>query len=226
MRTRNGVEYEFFLDLIGDVTPVNEPSHTTLRHDVDHDLEVALRMARIEHARGVRSTYYLLTPPWGEVNYLGEWKRGFTFSTEAKAGIAELLSYGHEVGYHNNLVTVSRASGKDPLAHLAAVVKAFAAVGIAPIGTASHGDREAGQGGYVNYDCLKGVDLTEHGLAYEAYWLPRIGYVSDSGGRLSLTDNGPTVTTVQEPTPDDFARLVSRLKRPAQVLMHPWWWRF
>lgn len=56
-----------------------------LRHDVDRRPRKALEMARLEHALGVRSTYYFRI------------KRSGVFSSEV---VREIAALGHEVGVH------------------------------------------------------------------------------------------------------------------------------
>jgi hypothetical protein len=61
-----------------------------LRHDVDLSLEAALTLARLEHGRGARATYFLMTE---SVFYnLG--------SEHARETLRELRSLGHAVGLH------------------------------------------------------------------------------------------------------------------------------
>jgi len=55
-----------------------------MRHDVDRKPQNALRMAKLEHEVGVKSTYYFRTIPK-------------TFKSDIIKEIAEL---GHEIGYH------------------------------------------------------------------------------------------------------------------------------
>lgn len=230
MNTIYGVDYEWLLGELGDVTPIADGGSVTLRHDVDHSMAVALDMARIEHSLCVRSTYFLLTPGWGQSNYLGSWVAGrFVMSPEGKSGIAELVKMGHEVGYHNNLVTVSRQSGTSPVDLLGSVMSEFSRYVDGPIGTASHGDREARLGGYVNYDFIREYDgdLSELGIAYEAYSMPRAGYLSDSGGKnLTLCVGQDDAIIFPEPKKHAFSRAIGGLDKPAQVLIHPWWWRW
>jgi len=61
-----------------------------LRHDVDLDLDSALRMAEIEHEMRVRATYLvMLNSPLYRVD-----------DAASKAKLARLLELGHEVGLH------------------------------------------------------------------------------------------------------------------------------
>jgi hypothetical protein len=67
-----------------------EPGDLFLRHDVDLDLEAALRMSELERERGVRATYLLMT---ASVFYNLE-------SPEGRDTIARLRADGHAVGLH------------------------------------------------------------------------------------------------------------------------------
>ena len=60
-------DYFRYLNHIGESITLRElhdapdrPHAVALRHDVDHDLDLALEMAHHEHARGIRATYFLL----------------------------------------------------------------------------------------------------------------------------------------------------------------------
>jgi hypothetical protein len=63
-----------------------------LRHDVDLDLEAALRMAALERELGISATYFLMTT---SVFYNLD-------SAEGRAAIAKLRDEGHAVGGHPN----------------------------------------------------------------------------------------------------------------------------
>jgi hypothetical protein len=61
-----------------------------LRHDVDLSLDAALQLAQLEHERGARATYFLMTE---SVFYNLDSKRG-------REALEELRSLGHAVGLH------------------------------------------------------------------------------------------------------------------------------
>ena len=63
---------------------VDDDYFVVLRHDVDKLPQNALRMARIEHDLGVKSTYY-----FRKIN--GSFESQF---------IREIAALGHEIGYH------------------------------------------------------------------------------------------------------------------------------
>jgi hypothetical protein len=82
-----------------------EPGDLFLRHDVDLSLDAALRMARLEHARGAAATYFLMTE---SVFYN-------LASSEGRAAIDELRSMGHAVGVHAVHPNAARDDRFDPV---------------------------------------------------------------------------------------------------------------
>ena len=82
-----------------------EPGDLFLRHDVDLSLPAALRLARLEHARGARATYFLMTE---SVFYN-------LASAEGRAAVAELRSLGHAVGLHAVHPTAAADDRFDPV---------------------------------------------------------------------------------------------------------------
>ena len=67
-----------------------KPGDVLLRHDVDLSLEAALELARLEHERSARATYFLMTE---SVFYNLD-------SQQGRETIRELRSLGHAVGLH------------------------------------------------------------------------------------------------------------------------------
>ena len=67
-----------------------KPGEVLLRHDVDLSLEAALELARLEHERSARATYFLMTE---SVFYN-------LASQKGRETIQELRSLGHAVGLH------------------------------------------------------------------------------------------------------------------------------
>lgn len=61
-----------------------------LRHDVDNDLEKALKLAQVEQSIGVKSTYFVLvTSDFYNI-----------FSKDNSKRISEIINYGHQIGLH------------------------------------------------------------------------------------------------------------------------------
>ncbi|MEE9131736.1 MAG: hypothetical protein V3T84_17105, partial [Phycisphaerales bacterium] len=84
-------DYFRYLDHIGTSVPMRELSAhpewsdaIALRHDIDHDLDLALEMAHHEHERGIRATYFLLhtCDYWNDPRFAVK--------------CAQLEAYGHE----------------------------------------------------------------------------------------------------------------------------------
>ncbi len=75
-----------------------------LRHDIDNSIESALRLARIEHELGVKSTYFVLL---GTDFYN-------PFSLSSKEMMKEIINLGHSIGLHFDCRNY-RLEGKDGL---------------------------------------------------------------------------------------------------------------
>jgi hypothetical protein len=183
-------EYERFLDRLAgrELVPLHEFARgggdLALRHDVDSRLDSALELARLEHERGLRATYFVLhtAPYWDDDDLVPRVRR--------------LQELGHEVGLHNDLVTVERVHGGDPRAALEEALARLREAGIDVVGTAAHGSPwchrlgfhnnyvfagwDEPQPGFPSRDVSEKLDPSEFGLEYEAYHVPRDVYFSDS----------------------------------------------
>ena len=183
-------EYARFLDRLGDrrVVPMREfargAGDLALRHDVDSRLASALELARLEHARGLRATYFVLhtAPYWRDADLLPKLRR--------------LQELGHEVGLHNDLVTLQRFEGLDAGDYLRDQLARLRGGGIEIVGAAAHGSPWCHRLGFHNNYVFRGWDEpvpgfpstevpqklepAEFGLEYEAYHVTRDVYFSDS----------------------------------------------
>jgi hypothetical protein len=183
-------EYERFLDRLAgrDVVPLRELARgagdLALRHDVDLRLDSALRLAGLEHDRGLRATYFILhtAPYWDDDDLVPRVRR--------------LQEFGHEIGFHNDLVTVERVLGGEPRAALEDALARLRDAGIAVTGAAAHGSPwchrlgfhnnyvfagwDEPQPGFPSRDVAEKLDPAEFGLEYEAYHVPHDVYFSDS----------------------------------------------
>jgi hypothetical protein len=171
-----------------------------VRHDIDHDLENAVRIAAWEKARGVRATYCVLHSAW----YYGSGERRYTWALDACREIQDL---GHEINLHNNFACEALRRRQDPFRMLAEELEFLRANGLEVVGTSSHGDSLCGSAGLFNFELfsecvyaskggprrvehaghaieLGSRSMSEFGLLYEAYDFPRDVYVTESGGRL------------------------------------------
>lgn len=156
----------------------HDPRHIALRHDIDDDPERSLRFARWEHERGYRASYFVLHT----AAYYRDKTTTFSILTEIEA-------LGHEVGLHNDAVTVAIEAGwDDPVGSAPQVLEIVlgelreARFDIA--GIAAHGSSLCKNYGVNNMDVWERFELADFGLEYAAYLLHRGGsyYVSDNGG--------------------------------------------
>jgi hypothetical protein len=183
-------EYARFLGGLGDrdVVPMRElaggAGDLALRHDVDSRLESALELARLEHERGLRATYFVL-------HTASYWR-----DPELVPRLRRLQELGHEVGFHNDLVTLQRVEGVDVEHYLREELARLRDGGIDVTGAAAHGSPWCHRLGFHNNYVFAGwdepvpgfpatevtqkLDPAEFGLDYEAYHVARETYFSDS----------------------------------------------
>lgn len=175
-------------------TGVELPEPLYMRHDVDHNLEHAVKFARWEAEQGWRSTYFILHSSW-------YWEHAANGDLQALAimlnQVRELRDLGHEIGIHSNAVALARDDGEDPGHERAAAILHTALAQLRQmtetadvIGSAAHGDVRCTTHGVHNNDLWREQggthDLDEFDLTYEAYFLHRDKhYISDSGGQWS-----------------------------------------
>jgi hypothetical protein len=219
---------------------VSTDSVLIVRHDIDHDLDTAVELARLENERGIRATYCALHTAW----YYGELgPQGYHHTDFLIDSLLEIQRLGHEINLHNNFAVVGLKEGLDPIALLEREVMALRSYGIDIRGTSTHGDQLCRELGFRNYELFaesvyeerggpRTVEYEEHrirlgdismealDLEYEAYDLPRDEYVTDSGGRLRYKRNtrgrgGLRRTELAvEPT---YGTIIG-------ALTHPVWW--
>jgi len=177
-----------------------------LRHDVDQRLDRAFDFARLEHDHGLRGTYFVL-------NTAAYWRDPRLIATLVRMQD----EYGHEIGWHNDLVTWECVLGGDARTTLAGELERLRAAGLRVEGTASHGSPSCYRYGYHNgyfffpeefadgFPNREVVDgpvgrrsvprgtLSEFGFAYDAYHLDNTMYFSDAAfdaaGRRWHTDD-------------------------------------
>lgn len=211
-----------------------------IRHDIDQDIDNAVRLAHWEADKGIRATYCVLHTAW----YYGRKAQGRVVHRNQQMVDAclEIQSLGHEINLHNNAVAVGLRTGADPYDLLAEELAYLRGHGLEVRGTSTHGDPLCGQLGFQNFElfseCVypanggartvdhKGRQVTigarsmsEFGLTYEGYDLPRDIYITDSGGSLRVVHDttGRAGRTRAELEPLPYRRIVG-------ILTHPVWW--
>jgi hypothetical protein len=213
-----------------------------LRHDIDHDYESALRMARWERAEGFRSTYCILHSAWYYSRLEDDRLR---HTQEMLDCCLELQALGHEVSFHNNVVATSLREGVSAHTLLEGELWFLRSHGLQITGSATHGDKLCHELNFRNFELFREcvyesrggprtvefqgnavelgvVPMSRFGLRYEAYDLPRDVYITDSGGHLRLKTD----------TPGRGGRSRSEMSRQPPypkivgILTHPCWWDF
>jgi hypothetical protein len=186
-----------------DLGPPGANATIGLRHDVDDRLDSALRLAELEHARGVRATYFILHT----AGYYGTVRAGRAEHDESLIpSLLRLQELGHEVGWHNDLVTLQLVYGLDPVEYLREELAWLRGHGIDVVGAAAHGSIHCHRLGFHNNEFfldwprpspgsdpsrarivvsgqdreLRRARLADFGLAYEAYHLDVDHYWSDA----------------------------------------------
>ncbi len=185
--------YDRFLGRLGDaryrVVRLRELAETPrdrvlvgLRHDVDERLESALRFGELEHARGLRATYFVL-------HTASYWRKPALLEK-----LRRLQALGHEIGWHNDLVTLELVHRCDPVEYLRRELARLREAGIDVIGVAAHGSpwchllrfrndaffADFPEAGRPRGQSLRQGRLADFGLAYDAYRLGEDSYFSDA----------------------------------------------
>lgn len=200
-----------------------------LRHDIDNDPFTALRMAHAEAERGLHGTYYVL--PTGV--YYGIFRNGKYYRYVCMDWIYQAIaSLGHEIGVHNDLLTLMLEYDIDPASFQTQELRYYKEIGITVRGVCSHGSRfnalglnntwmysEFGRkGNFVYGGKTYGygeLTLTQFGFLYEPYLFAR-----DMRKEHRLSDIGP----------DRGSKLPSCLKAfepgiKIMLLTHPIHWK-
>ena len=212
------------------------PRLVALRHDTDSDIDNAVHFAEWEAARGYKASYYVLHTDW-------YYREGFAGppSRYVLRALERIQHLGHEIGLHNNAITVALRSGRDPAEVLRSELDYLRRAGFDVVGTAAHGDALCRALGYNNGEVfleaprpnhgpaartitgsdpasgrtlacdLQPVSMRSLGLTYEANFIENRYYVTDSHGRW----NRPL---------DVAAQQFDRRDAILAFLVHPAWW--
>lgn len=175
--------------------------------------EHLISFSRAVRSLGLRGTFFLLPPgsepatSWqsSEANYFGEWKGETLVPARSLFELVETLSLdGHEVGLHNDCVTLALERRMPIERVLGQTLEALRSTGASIFGSAAHGSRLARMLVFNNREMFSGVhrpgrdpfrtismgghsvemgriSMTDFGLEYEAYEIPRPNRLSESG---------------------------------------------
>lgn len=224
----------------------DNPNMIALRHDIDHDIDLALEMAHYEHERGIVATYFLLhtNEYWDDSRFLLKCK--------------QLQDYGHEIGLHLNVLTQWMQGQCDDVdEHIGKLLIHLRSTGLEIVGTSAHGDSACYSHNFINYWIwkeLRGNDPagTEKNLSAEgievddASW--QVPYPENHSiirndqrrfklWQSSLNAHGLTYDAVHVPHTNYWSDTGGKWKRTGdpleknlktgrhQILVHPHWWR-
>ena len=137
-----------------------------LRHDVDLKVENSLATARIESSIGIKSSYYFRTLP----------------ESNNPAMIKEIVSLGHEIGYHYEDMSLCNANPEKAVAHFKKWLAYFRE--FYPVKTVCmHG---APTSKYDSKDIWQFADYRSLGIIGEPYFdtdFSDLFYITDTGRR-------------------------------------------
>ncbi|MBP7463345.1 MAG: hypothetical protein KA793_03350 [Bacteroidales bacterium] len=210
-----------FIDSINDSKVV-----ICLRHDVDVHIFKAIEMAEMEMLHGIRSTYFIL----GTAFYYGEFRYGIMYRNKCmEEYYLKLYNLGHEIGIHNDLISVMIEFGCDPKEFNQSEISFYNSLGIPIYGNVAHGSEIASQT-LANYTIFSdftdrtsitynGVEypvgimsLAEAGYIYEANFINYNKYFADNGNFNN--DFNFLISSLENSTPGDRI----------EILAHPVWW--
>jgi hypothetical protein len=148
--TFNEITFEKFLKYIAAsghflIVPLKDFNTTTsndkvilsIRHDIDDNIESAVRFAYREHKYGISASYFFLhTSSYYGITGVNYFKRKDKVLFYLKK-IQD--SFGHEMGWHNDLVTLQVVYNIDPKAFLKTELAWLRSGGLNIYGIISHG---------------------------------------------------------------------------------------
>lgn len=203
------MKYQEFLKIIKNscytVKPLKEYNENDkkviyLRHDIDYDIDIAYKMALLENANDIRSTYFVLHTA---DHFVYEWSFRM---------IESIQKMRHEIGIHNNEL-IYRRNGQGY--SLKSALNVLRNNNISIVGTSSHGDYNLKKisKNAMNYDLFKIEPLETFGLEYEASHLKVDYYNSDAGCKFWYK-GGDVIKEIQEGNHNLI-----------QLNLHPIWWK-
>jgi len=160
-----------------------------LRHDVDSELNHALKIAKIEHDLGIKSTYFVLhTASY----FYKEISSGIINNKLIKKLLYLQDTLGHEIGLHIDLMPIEIVYKKDPVIYVKNLIGLLREKGINIIGVAPHGNlfhhvyrqkyiiEHKEFNNNIFADPYIHFDVKIFNVDYEAYSLDRDIYYSDA----------------------------------------------
>jgi hypothetical protein len=212
-----GITYQYFLSQY-DLSLLRPfPEHRNhigdkriyLRHDIDSNIDASVRMAEYEQSIGIQSHYYAL--------HLSDY-----WNKEGFEKLRYIQSLGHEMGFHNALITelileedlpaplslteenIEQLKGK-----LHQYLGDMEREGLKVRGTCAHGHPTTKTHLYSNLDTWKHIDMK---MKYDCNTVYRTHYHSDSANQWYGN-------------PVDTAAMFSEKQQCVLMInIHPQWW--
>ena len=166
-----------------------------LRHDIDMDIDSAMRVAKIELKYGIKSTYFLRVlgkyNPWNLPNF---------------DKLKELLAMGNEIGLHYepDFSTLNNRNLADDIIFQMKILEHFLNIKVQSI--CPH---EPARTGSLHLDEETSKKLGNLLHAYNDFFFKRLKYISDSSCRW------------REGCMHEF---IGRGVKQLCILTHPFWW--
>ena len=220
-----------------------------IKHDVDRHPFKALEIAEIEKKYGFSSTYYFLPTAM----YYGKHEKDKIFIRYSCLDDIYLKIFlkGHEIGIHNDLLTVMIEWGLEPFKFNKFTIDEFNRIGIPIYGTSSHGANICYAVKHYNFEIFSDFATTkeieygqkkyligqktlkEFGFAYEAYHIDYNIYISDVGGKWYFSNDKKHFVDMffekNNLSNNSFDDVLNKIKNAKAgdrivILTHPVWW--
>jgi hypothetical protein len=207
-----------------------------LRHDVDHDLDNAIKMAEIDKSLEIKATYCILH----SATYYGKLNQDHMYyevDRNTIESVKYIQSLGHEINFHNNLLSIAIRNKIDYSLLLKNELNNWYNNNVFIVGTSTHGDKLCREYSFRNWEIFKKCNMKSDNkeyllvnnykipkrklmyedffLEYEAYEFPKIRYISDSGGVIREKKFTKAHTSYLE---------LYKNYNINGVLTHPIWW--
>lgn len=165
-----------------------------MRHDIDHNVELALNFAKIEYSLGIKTTYFFRLHA----------KYNLQFSKDYKI-LKEIQNMGHEIGLHHDC-DFANLNNEDPINFLKRDLTIFENI----INKKVHGitSHEPNKSNFIITD----ENIHLFNLKYQGYsdiFFKQMKYISDSSSRWR---EGCMCNFIEKEVP-----LLC-------ILTHPFWW--
>lgn len=165
----------------------------SLRYDMDENIDVALKFAYREKKYGIHSTYFVLHT----ADYYGKTTRGSFIRNENVVDYLKMMqnSYGEEIGFHNDLVTLQVVYGIPSKEFLKNELAYLRNNGINIVGTTYHGSQFCYK--YKYYNAYFWKEYPNNGWNYDSVTIRsnRIEIEKDSLSNYDLKYEGGLLKT-------------------------------